>query len=88
MFTIAEPGTYLMMHPTRPGNCLFLVPDLTTGKENFILFVIAVEVALVGMVIIIMVRRRTASSRQLQKEMQANNRARVERTWQKRYPKQ
>ena len=88
MFTIAEPGTYLMMHPTRPGNYLFLVPDLTTGKENLILFVIAVEVVLVGIVIIIMVRRRTASSRQLQKEMQANNRARVERTWQKRYPKQ
>ena len=88
MFTIAEPGTYQMMHPTRPGNYLYLVPDVTTGKETFITFVIIVEIALIGGVIIIVVRRRTAPNRQLQKEVQAHNRARVERFWQKRRPKQ
>jgi hypothetical protein len=88
MFTITEPGTYQMMHPTRPGDYLYLVPDVTTGKETLITFVIVVEIALLGSVIIILVRRRTAPSRQLRKEAQANNRARFERTWQKRHPKQ
>jgi len=41
---------------------LYLVPDVTTGKETFITFVIVVEIALVGGLIIIMVRRRTAPS--------------------------
>ena len=67
MFTITEPGTYQMMHPTRPGGYLYLVPDVTTGKETFITFVLVVEIALVGGLIIIMVRRRTAPSRQLRK---------------------
>jgi len=77
-----------MMHSTRPGNYLYLVPDVTTGKETFITFVIIVEIALIGGVIIIVVRRRTAPNRQLQKDVQAHNRARVERFWQKRRPKQ
>jgi len=88
MFTIIEPGTYQMRHPTRPGDYLYLVPDVTTGKETLITFVIVVEVALVGGVIVIMIRRRTAPSRELRKKMQANNRTRVERTWQERHPKQ
>ncbi|MCJ7432063.1 MAG: hypothetical protein MUO77_01105 [Anaerolineales bacterium] len=86
-FTITEPGTYQMKYPTRPGGYLYLVPDVTTGKETLITFMIVVEVSLVGGVVVIMIRRRTAPSRELRKKMRANNRARVER-WQERHPKQ
>ena len=88
LFTITEPGTYQMFHPTRPGDYLYLVPDVTTGKETFIAFVIFVETALIVCVILFIFRRRIAESRQKRKEEIERNRARVEQTWNKKKDKQ
>lgn len=84
MFTITEPGTYRITHPTRPEDYLYLVPDVITGKEPLIVVVMIFEIALIGGIIIFIFRRQTASTRQTIKDLQASNLERVERTRQKR----
>jgi len=83
LFTIAEPGTYRMQHPTRPGNYIYIVPDVTTGKETYIIFVVFVEMVIFGGSVLYTFRKRIAASRQKRRDELEKNRARVERTWKK-----
>jgi len=88
LFTIAEPGTYHMQHPTRPGDYMYLVPDVTTGKETYLIFVVFVEIVIVVGAVGFAFRKRIATNRQKRKEELEKNRARVEQTWEKRKEKQ
>ena len=76
-FIIDQPGKYLIIHPTRPDTAYF-VPDTLTGQESRITFWVLTEIALIGGVVIYIVRKRTASRRQLRSKVLAENRARVE----------
>ena len=87
LFAIVEPGAYRMFHPTRPGDYLYLVPDVTTGKESFLVFVIFAEIVLVVGAVFFVFRRRIATGRQRRREEIEKNRARVEQTWKKRQAK-
>ena len=88
LFTIDEPGTYHMKHPTRPGDYLYLVPDVTTGKETRIVIVVVMEIALVVGAVLFAFRKRIVTSRQRRREQLEKNRVRVEQTWKKRKEKQ
>jgi hypothetical protein len=79
-FKIDHPGVYRFIHSARPDTA-YLVPDTLTGKESIITFWVLVELALVGGVAFYIVRRRTASRRQQRTDIRAQNRARVDNTW-------
>ena len=55
-FEITEPGMYTMNHPTRPM-VAYIVPDYTTGRENWIVFLMISQI----MVIVWIVRDIWAS---------------------------
>lgn len=76
-FEIDQPGTYQFAHPARP-DIAHIVPDTLTGRESRITFWVLTEIALIGGVIIYIVRKRTTSRRQLRSTILAQNRARVE----------
>jgi hypothetical protein len=76
-FEIDQPGTYRFTHPARP-DIAHIVPDTLTGQESRITFWVLAEVALASGVVIYIVRKRTASRRQLRSKVLAENRARVE----------
>lgn len=80
-FTIEKPGTYQFIHPARPLQHMYLVPDTVTGEETWITFWMLAEIVLIVGVVIYIVRKRTATRRQQQVNIQAQNRARVENTW-------
>lgn len=80
-FTIDQPGTYQFIHPARPLHYIYLVPDTVTGNETWITFWMLAEIVLIVGVVIYIVRKRTATRRQQQVNIQAQNRARVESTW-------
>lgn len=79
-FKIDHPGVYQFIHSARPDTA-YLVPDTLTGKESSITFWVLVELALVGGVIFYFVRRQTASRRRQRIGIRAQNRARVDDTW-------
>lgn len=76
-FEIDQPGVYQFTHPTRP-DVAHIVPDTLTGQESRITFWVLVEIALISGIVIYIVRKRTASRRQLRSNILAQNRARVE----------
>lgn len=76
-FEIDQPGTYQFTHPTRP-DIAHIVPDTLTGQESRITFWVLAEIALIVGVVIYIIRKRTASKRQLRSKILAQNRARVE----------
>jgi hypothetical protein len=80
-FTIDQPGTYQFTHPARPLQYMYLVPDTVTGNETWITFWMLAEIVLIVGVVIYIVRKRTATRRRQQVNIQAQNRARVESTW-------
>ena len=86
-FTVSQPGTYEFIHPARPDN-MYLVPDVTTGKEVYISFVIIMEVVIVVGAVLYARRRQIATSRRKRKEILEQNRERVEQTWTKIKDKQ
>ena len=49
-FEITKPGEYTITHPTRPTT-VYIIPDYTTGKENWINFLVVLQV--VALIIII-----------------------------------
>jgi len=77
MFKIDQPGTYKVLHPTRPDNA-YVVPDTLTGNESTITFWVITEILLIAWIAYIIVRRRTASRRQQRIDLREQNRARVE----------
>jgi hypothetical protein len=81
-FTVAQPGTYEFIHPARPDN-MYLVPDVTTGKEFYIGFVVFMEIIIIVGAILYARRRQIATSRRKRKEVLEQNRERVEQTWTK-----
>jgi len=50
IFTIAKPGAYIMKHPTRPTTA-YVVPDYTSGNENWIKFLLIAELVILVIVI-------------------------------------
>jgi len=50
LFTITSPGNYIMTHPARP-TFAYIVPDYTSGRENWITFLILAEVVFLFIVI-------------------------------------
>jgi hypothetical protein len=76
-FEIDQPGVYQFTHPTRP-DIAHIVPDTLTGQESRITFWVLAEIVLISGVVIYIVRKRTASRRQLRSNILAQNRARVE----------
>jgi hypothetical protein len=86
-FTVDQPGTYEFIHPARPDN-MYLVPDVSTGKEIFIGFVVFIEVVMIVGAVLFARRRRIATSRRKRKEVLEQNRERVEQTWTKIKDKQ
>jgi hypothetical protein len=81
-FTVDQPGTYEFIHPARPDN-MYLVPDVITGKEFFIGFVVFMEVVIVVGAVLFARRRQITTRRQKRKETLEQNRERVEQTWTK-----
>jgi hypothetical protein len=81
-FKIDQPGTYQFTHPARQDT-MYLVPDNMTGKESLITFWVLAEIAIIGGVVFYIFRRRTASLREKRIKIQAQNRARVEDTWER-----
>ena len=81
-FTIDQPGSYQFIHPTRQDS-IYLVPDTLTGKESIITFWVLLEVAMIGGLVFYIFRKRTASLREKRIKTQAENRARVEDTWER-----
>jgi len=81
-FKIDQPGTYQFTHPARQDT-MYLVPDTMTGKESLITFWVLAEIAFIGGVVFYIFRRRTASLREKRIKIQAQNRARVEDTWER-----
>jgi hypothetical protein len=79
-FKIDHPGVYQVIHSARPDTA-YLVPDTLTGKVSRITFWVLVELVLVGGVVFYTVRRRTASRRRQRLDIRAQNRARVDDTW-------
>jgi len=49
-FEITEPGEYTIIHPTRPTSA-YIVPDYTTGNENWINFLIIIQIAALILII-------------------------------------
>lgn len=45
-FTIETPGTYLMIHPTRPLEVDKIVPNYTSGHESLITIIFIVELVI------------------------------------------
>ena len=76
-FEIDQPGAYRFTHPTGPS-IAHIVPDTLTGQESHIIFWVLAEVALLGGVVIYIMRKRTVSQRQHRNKILAQNRARVE----------
>lgn len=76
-FTIDQPGKFQVVHPTRPDTAYF-VPDTLTGKESRITFWVLAEIALIGGVVLYIVRKRAAPRRQQRIQVLTQNRARVE----------
>jgi hypothetical protein len=59
------------------------VPDVTTGKEFYIGFVVFMEIIIIVGAILYARRRQIATSRRKRKEVLEQNRERVEQTWTK-----
>jgi hypothetical protein len=81
-FRVDQPGTYTVIHPSRP-DIAAVVPDTVTGKESSITFWVATEVVLIAGAFYYFFRKRTAAKRQLRADKLAENRARNEETWQR-----
>lgn len=50
LFKITNPGTYIWTHPSRP-TLAYIVPDYTSGKENWITFLIIAELVVLVIVV-------------------------------------
>jgi hypothetical protein len=81
-FQIDQPGTYDFIHPARKDH-MYLVPDTVTGQEGLITFWVVAEISLVAAVLTYVYRKRNAGMRRRRSDVLAQNRARVQDTWEK-----
>jgi hypothetical protein len=76
-FLVAQPGNYVITHPSRPDS-VYLVRDEFTGRESRISTILLVEVGLVAGSIFVFLRRRSAPRRLQKKAIQEQARKRAE----------